>query len=51
LILDRPRLVLRLVQGRDHALAARERTLGLRVELRAELGECLELPVLRQLEP
>src|SRR3712207_1061476 len=51
LLLDRPRLVLRLVQGRDHPLAARERPLRLRVELGPELGERLELAVLRELEP
>src|SRR3954464_5556367 len=50
LLLDRPRLVLRLIQSRDHALASRQRALGGGVELRAELREGLELPVLREVE-
>src|SRR5215210_7927902 len=50
LLLHRPRLVLRLVQRRDHPLAAGERPLRRRVELRAELREGLELAVLRQLQ-
>ena len=39
------RLVLGLVQGRHHALAERQRPLGLRVELRSELREGLQLTV------
>src|SRR5262245_32456620 len=51
LLLDRPRLILRLVEGRDHPLAAGQGLLGRRVELRAELGEGLELAVLGEDEP
>ena len=50
LLLDRPRLVLRLVQRRDHPLAAAERALRRGVELGAELRERLELAVLREVE-
>ena len=50
LLLEGPRLVLRLVQGRDHPLAAAERLLGRGIELRAELRERLELAELRQVE-
>ena len=50
LLLGRPRLVLRLVQRRDHPLAAGESALGGRVELGAELRERLELAVLREVE-
>ena len=51
LVLDPPRLELVLVQQLDQPLAARQRGLRLRVELRAELRERLELAELRQLEP
>ena len=50
LLLGRPRLVLRLVERGDHPLAARERLLRRGVELGAELGERLELAVLREVE-
>src|SRR4029077_2698734 len=46
LLLHRPRAVLRLVEGGDHPLTARERALRRLVELRAELGEGLQLAVL-----
>src|ERR671930_302016 len=51
LLLHRPRIVLRLVERRHHPLAAGERLLGGLVELRTELGEGLELAVLREVEP
>src|SRR6266851_573588 len=51
LLLDRHRLVLRLLQHLHHAGAAGELLLGGLVELGAELGERLELAVLRQIEP
>ena len=50
LLLHRPRLVLRLVERRDHLLAAVQRRLGRLVELRAELRERLQLAVLREVE-
>src|SRR3954452_6022952 len=50
LLLHRPRLVLRLVEGRDHPLPEREGRLRRGVELRAELCERLELTVLGELE-
>jgi hypothetical protein len=50
LLLEGPRLELRLVQGRDHPLAAAERLLRGRVELGAELCERLQLAELRQVE-
>src|SRR6185437_4509855 len=50
LLLGRPRVVLRLVQGRDHLLAARQRLLRRAVELGAELRERLELAVLGEVE-
>src|SRR5207248_11102770 len=50
LILERPRLVLRLVQRRDHLPAARQRLLRRLVQLGAELREGLELAVLREIE-
>src|SRR5215208_5392945 len=51
LLLHRPRVVLGLVERRDHPLPAREDLLGLGIELRAELRERLQLAVLRQVEP
>ena len=50
LVLDRPRLQLVLVERLDEPLTAGERGLGVGVEVRAELGERLELAVLRELE-
>src|SRR5439155_7484640 len=50
LLLNRTRVVLRLVERRNHPLPAGERLLGRLVELRAELRERLELAVLRQIE-
>src|SRR3954468_22744977 len=50
LLLHRPRLVLRLVEGRDHALAEGEGRLRRGIELRAELREGLELAILRELQ-
>ncbi len=50
LLLERPRRVLRLIQGRHHALTACERFTSGLVELRAELRERLELAVLREVE-
>src|SRR5581483_10781351 len=50
LLLDRPRRVLRLVEGGDHLLAAVERRLRRLVELRAELRESLQLAVLGEVE-
>ena len=47
---DRERAALVLVQRLDQALAAGELLLGLGVELGAELGEGLELAVLREVE-
>ena len=51
LLLDRHRLVLRLLEHLDQPRAALELPLGRRVEVGAELGERLELAVLRQDEP
>src|SRR5205814_4190401 len=51
LLLDRHRLVLRLLQHLHDAYPARELLLSRLVELRAELGERLELAVLREIEP
>src|SRR5579875_2453865 len=50
LLLDRHRLTLGLVQRLHQPLAARQRALGLDIKLRAELGEGLQLAVLRELE-
>ena len=50
LLLEGPRLVLRLVERRNHAGTASECLLRGRIELRAELGERLELAELRQVE-
>ena len=50
LLLHRPRRVLRLVERRDHLLAAVQRRLRRLVELGAELGERLELAVLGEVE-
>src|SRR5207302_5296653 len=50
LLLSRPGLVLRLVEGRDHLLAAGERLLRRAVEVGPELGERLQLAVLREVE-
>ena len=47
---DRQRRALVLVQRRDQALTAGQRALGRGVEVGAELGERLELAVLRELE-
>ena len=51
LVLDRERVALLLVQRLDEPGAAVERGLGVGVEVGAELGERLELAVLRELEP
>src|SRR5213596_1103383 len=51
LLLDGHRLVLRLLQHFDDAGSAGELLLRRLVELRAELGERLELAVLREVEP
>ncbi len=51
LLLDRHRLVLRLLQHLDQPGAAGELPLGGGVEVGAELGEGLQLAVLRQREP
>src|SRR5207244_3334782 len=50
LLVRRPGLVLRLVERRDHAFPPGERLLRRLVELGAELGERLQLTVLRQIE-
>jgi hypothetical protein len=50
LLLQRPGLVLRLVERGDHPLPAGEGLLGRLVELRAELREGLEFAVLREVE-
>ena len=50
LVLDRPRVALVLVERGHEALAAGQRGLGVGVELGAELGERLQLAVLRELE-
>ena len=50
LLLDRPRLVLRLVEHGHQAVAAGQRVLGGRVELGAELGEGLQVAELRELQ-
>ena len=50
LLLDRHRVALGLVERLHEPLAASQRPLGLRVELGPELGERLELAVLRELE-
>ncbi len=47
---DRERLTLALVERLDEALTAGEGPLGLGIELGAELGERLELAVLREVE-
>src|SRR5882762_5578981 len=51
LLLDRHRLELRLLQHFHQAHTARELLLRRLIELRAKLGECLELAVLREIEP
>src|SRR2546430_11326291 len=51
LLLHRHRLVLRLLQHLHDAYPTRELLLRRLVELRAELGERLELAVLREIEP
>ena len=51
LVLHRHRLVLRLLQHLDQPRAAGELPLGGGVEVGAELGEGLQLAVLRQREP
>ena len=45
------RLALLLVERLDHSLTAAKRRLSLGIELGAELGEGLELPVLGEVEP
>ena len=50
LVLDPPRLQLVLVEHLDQALTTVQRGLRVRVEVRAELGERLELAELRQLD-
>ena len=50
LLFHRPWLILALVECRHHPLAAPQRLLRLRIELRAELRECLELAILSQIE-
>ena len=50
-VLDGPRVSLGLLERLDQALAARKRLLRLGIELRPELRERLQLPVLRELEP
>ena len=51
LLLDRKRLVLRLLQELGQPGAAGEQPLGRGVEIGGELGERLHLAVLRQLQP
>jgi hypothetical protein len=50
LLFNRERLILRLLQDLDEALAAVELALGGLVQVAAELRECRELAVLRKVE-
>ena len=50
LVLDRQRVALGLVQGGHQPLAAGQGALGFGVEVGAELGEGLEVAVLREVE-
>ena len=50
LLLDRPRLVLRLIEEGDHPLTASKRVPGRFVEVGAELCKGLQLAILRQIE-
>src|SRR5205823_940295 len=51
LLLDRQRLILRLLQDFDQALATMQLRLGRLVEVAAKLRERRELTILRQVQP